>query len=267
MSEEIRKQVKQFYGNIAKDLKEGKASCCCGNSCCTPIANASLLYHPDLLGDLPEEILMASQGCANPLVFAELKEGDVVLDLGSGGGIDVILASKLVGLKGKVYGLDMTDEMLALAEQNKSKAGVANAEFLKGFIEDIPLPDGSVDVVISNCVINLSADKEKVFREIYRVLKSGGRVAIADIVALKTALEDLRKSTELLVSCVAGALYVEDYKKLLAQAGFNQIDIYIEHVYTKDIIGSLVGEDVKLEPADLDRIDGAFGSAIIKAVK
>ena len=199
MSEDIKKQIRHFYGELAKNAKKGN-SCCCSGSCCGPIANAPLIYGEEFLEGLPEEALMASQGCANPLVFADLKEGDVVLDLGSGGGIDAFLAAKIVGDSGKVYGLDMTDDMLALAEENKKKAGLTTVEFIKGYIEDIPLPDESVDVVISNCVVNLSEDKEKVFREIYRVIKKGGHLSIADIVTLKEVPDRVRQITDLWVS-------------------------------------------------------------------
>jgi len=263
---DIKKQIQHFYGEIAKNAKEGNVSCCKG-SCCGPIANAPLIYGEEFLNGLPEEALEASQGCANPLVFAELKEGDIVLDLGSGGGIDAFLAAKIVGNKGKVYGLDMTDDMLALANENKKKAGFTNVEFIKGYIEEIPLPDEAVDVIISNCVINLSEDKQKVFSEIYRVLKRGGYLSIADVVTLKEVPDRVRQITELWLSCMAGSLLVDDLNKILADIGFKDITIFLEHVYTKDVIQSLLGSNAKINASDLDLLDGAFGSAVIKAVK
>ena len=266
MSEDIKKQIRHFYGKLAKNAKKGN-SCCCSGSCCGPIANAPLIYGEEFLEGLPEEALAASQGCANPLVFADLKEGDVVLDLGSGGGIDAFLAAKIVGDSGKVYGLDMTDDMLALAEENRKKAGLTNVKFIKGYIEDIPLPDESVDVVISNCVVNLSEDKEKVFREIYRVIKKGGHLSIADIVTLKEVPDSVRQNMDLWVSCIAGSMPVDELNKALAHVGFKDISISVEHVYSKDVIKSMLGDEAKIDSVDFDLLDGAFGSAVIKAVK
>jgi len=266
VSEDIKKQIRHFYGNLAKNAKEGN-SCCCSGSCCGPIANAPLIYGEEFLEGLPEEALAASQGCANPLVFADLKEGDVVLDLGSGGGIDAFLAARIVGDSGKVYGLDMTDDMLSLAEENRKKAGLTNVKFIKGYIEDIPLPDESIDVVISNCVVNLSEDKEKVFREIYRVIKKGGHLSIADIVTLKEVPDSVRQMTDLWVSCIAGSMPVDELNNTLAHVGFKDISISVEHVYTKDVIKSMLRDEAKTDSVDFDLLDGAFGSAVIKAVK
>ncbi|HHW40071.1 MAG TPA: arsenite methyltransferase [Syntrophomonadaceae bacterium] len=267
MSEDLKEQVKKHYGEIAGKVQTGGSSCCCGTSCCSSVVNPSLFYESDYLKGLPKEAVAASLGCANPLVLADLKEGETVLDLGSGGGIDVLAASKYVGPGGKVYGLDMTDEMLALANQNKERMGVANVEFLKGYIEDIPLPDASVDVVLSNCVINLSEDKERVFREIYRVLKPGGRVAIADIVSLKEVPEAIRRMAEMWVGCIAGALDINVYRQLLSKAGFRDVEVRPEHVYTKSVIESLAGNTTKLSPDDLEKVDGAFAGALIRATK
>jgi len=267
MGKDIRDTVREQYGEIASKLKKGGiSSCCCGPSCCTPIINPELFYN-DQLRDLPAEAINASLGCSNPLLFAELKEGETVLDLGSGGGTDVLAASRYVGEKGKVYGLDMTDEMLELANQNKELAGARNVEFLKGFIEEIPLPDETVDVVISNCVINLSMDKEKVFREIYRVLKPGGRLAIADILSLKEVPAKIRKMTEMWVSCIAGAMDIDQCKKILSQVGFHNIEVEPVHYYTKEGLKSMAGDKSEITSEEWELIDRAFAGSHIKAVK
>lgn len=211
MESQVHSEVQKYYGGIAKSVTEGqKKSCCCGcgstgnQSCCDGISSSAVIYNGENLNDLPKEAVDASLGCANPLVFAQLKEGETVLDLGSGGGINVLMAAKYVGETGKVYGLDMTDEMLTLARSNQEKMGVKNVEFIKGFIEDIPLENETVDVIISNCVINLSDDKPKAISEAYRVLKKGGRIAIADIVNLKPVSADIKSKTDLWCGCIAG---------------------------------------------------------------
>jgi ubiquinone/menaquinone biosynthesis C-methylase UbiE len=272
MNSDVKQKVKAYYGGIAKKVnKQEKSSCCGGSSCCSSISDDNIIYKGENLSGLPIEAVNASLGCGNPLILAGLKEGETVLDLGSGGGIDVLLASRYVGSTGKLYGLDMTDEMLALAEKNKKRMGVENVEFIKGYIEEIPLADNTVDAVISNCVINLSDDKEKALAEAYRVLKPGGRLAISDIVALKDVPPEMRKQAELWVSCVGGALEVEEYKTILERVGFRSIEIKPVHIYTKDIIEELLEEKKHLlgiEPGDeLDLLDGAFAGAYVKAVK
>jgi len=270
----VKEKVREHYGEIAAKVtgSSGKASCCSGScSCKGDIIETSVLYEGTDLSVLPREAVNASLGCANPLVFAELKEGETVLDLGSGGGIDVLMASRHVGKSGMVYGLDMTDEMLALANKNKEKMGVTNVEFIKGYIEDIPLPDGSVDVVLSNCVINLSDDKEKALSEAFRVIKSGGRLAIADIVSLKPIPDKMRKQAEMWCGCLAGTLEVAEYKNILEKAGFKDVEIEPVHIYTKSVMEKefidhkYLGET--LDGNDLDAIDGAFAGAFIKAKK
>src|SRR5579863_3042538 len=231
----VKEVVKERYGQAALRVKSGGSSCCGASpagASCDPIT--SNLYDDAQAGQIPEEAMLASLGCGNPIALAELRPGEVVLDLGSGGGIDVLLSAKRVGPTGKAYGLDMTDEMLALARENQRKAGVGNVEFLKGEIESIPLPDNSVDVIISNCVINLSADKNRVLREAFRVLKPGGRFAISDVVVRGDVPEQVRRSMELWVGCVAGALEQMDYVKKLASAGFDEIDIEPTRVYNID---------------------------------
>src|SRR5947209_1348864 len=219
---EIKEVVKEKYGQAALRVQSGGSSCCAAapalDGCCDPIT--SNLYDALETRGLPEEAVLASLACGNPTALAQLNAGETVLDLGSGGGIDVLLSARRVGATGKAYGLDMTDEMLALARENQRKAGVENVEFLKGEIENIPLPDNSVDVVISNCVINLSADKRRVLREAFRVLKPGGRFAVSDVVVRGEIPAAVRRSMELRVGCVAGALEEEEYKGLLAAAGF-----------------------------------------------
>jgi ubiquinone/menaquinone biosynthesis C-methylase UbiE len=221
----IKQTVREKYGQAALRVQSGGASCCrasASSGCADPIT--SNLYDANQAGQIPEEAMLASLGCGNPTALASLNPGETVLDLGSGGGIDVLLSAKRVGPTGKAYGLDMTDEMLALANENKRKAGAANVEFLKGEIEHIPLPDNTVDVVISNCVINLSADKSQVLREAFRVLKPGGRFAVSDVVTRGQILPEIRKNLLLWVGCVAGALDESDYRQKLQAAGFEQVD-------------------------------------------
>jgi SAM-dependent methyltransferase len=264
----IKLIVKEQYGQAAREAVRGKSSCCGPanpRSQWDPIT--SNLYRTDELGGLPSAALAASLGCGNPVALAVLNEGHTVLDLGSGGGIDVLLSAKRVGPTGKVYGLDMTDEMLALARDNQRKAGVANVEFLKGEIEQIPLPDSSVDVIISNCVINLSADKDRVFAEAFRVLKPGGRLAVSDVVVRGPVPPDIRRSVELWIGCVAGALEESEYRGKLERAGFMDIGIEPTRIYRS--------EDARefLQGAGLDTarvaaaVDGKFMSAFTRASK
>ena len=265
----IRDAVKEKYGNAALRVGQGGSSCCgavpatsCG---CDPIT--SNLYDAAQSGEVPAEAMLASLGCGNPTALAKLSAGETVLDLGSGGGIDVLLSAKRVGPTGKAYGLDMTDEMLALANENKKKAGVENVEFLKGEIEKIPLPDNSVDVVISNCVINLSSDKGAVLREAFRVLKPGGRFAVSDVVTRGEMLPEIRKSVLLWVGCIAGALEENDYLGKLAGAGFEQVEIEPTRVYrVEDAREFLSGQGFDVD-AIAPQVDGKFFSAFIRATK
>src|SRR5213594_3962289 len=222
---DIKETVREKYGQAALRVLEGEKSSCCGD----PIT--SRLYDAGETTGLPEGAVLASLGCGNPTALAALHPGETVLDLGSGGGIDVLLSAKRVGPTGKAYGLDMTDEMLALARENQRKAGVTNVEFLKGEIEQIPLPDNSVDVIISNCVINLSPDKDRVFSEAFRVLKPGGRLAVSDVVVRGEVPPAIRKSVELWIGCVAGALEEGEYRAKLAKAGFEAIDLEPTRIY------------------------------------
>jgi len=269
MSTEIKDVVKEKYGQAALRVTSG-GSCCCGSApadqhCADPIT--SNLYNADQTGELPETAVLASLGCGNPTALAELKPGETVLDLGSGGGIDVLLSARRVGPTGKAYGLDMTDEMLALANENSRKAGAENVEFLKGEIENIPLPDNSVDVIISNCVINLSADKDRVLREAFRVLKPGGRFAVSDVVTRGEIPEDIRKSVLLWVGCVAGALEENEYRTKLAAAGFENIGIEPTRIYRSEDASSFLAD----KGIDLQKIgplvDGKFMSAFVRARK
>jgi len=267
-NENLQDVVKQKYGNAAKQVAAGGIATCGGGgelSCCDPITKD--LYDSSQLSALPKEAVAASLGCGNPTALAKLQPGETVLDLGSGGGIDVLLSAKRVGPSGKAYGLDMTDEMLSLARANQKKAGVENVEFLKGAIENIPLPDNSVDVIISNCVINLSGNKDRVLREAFRVLRPGGRLAISDVVVRGEVPADIRKSVELWVGCVAGALEEFEYRDKLFSAGFEYIDIEPTRVYkveeARDFLSS-AGLDVdKVAPL----IDGKFMSAFVRATK
>src|SRR6059036_1454318 len=231
MSDEIKQTVKEKYGQAALRVAGGERGSCGGTGSCGCDPVSSNLYDAAETATLPEGAVLASLGCGNPTALAELHEGEVVLDLGSGGGIDVLLSAKRVGPTGKAYGLDMTDEMLALARENQRKAGVHNVEFLKGEIERIPLPDASVDVIISNCVINLSGDKGRVLREAFRVLKPGGRFAVSDVVTRGEMNDEIRRSMELWVGCVAGALEESEYRQLLSGAGFVDIDVEPTRIY------------------------------------
>jgi len=266
----IKEEVKEKHGQAALRVKSGGGSSCCGASaakelCCDPIT--SNLYDASQSGQIPEEALLASLGCGNPTALANLNAGEVVLDLGSGGGIDVLLSAKRVGPTGKAYGLDMTDEMLSLANENKRKAGAGNVEFLKGEIEHIPLPDNSVDVIISNCVINLSADKDRVLHEAFRVLKPGGRFAVSDVVTRGEMRPDIRESVLLWVGCVAGALQEDEYRSKLASAGFEQIDIEPTRIYhAEDAREFLSAEGVNVDTIAAE-VDGKFMSALVRAVK
>ncbi len=266
---DIKEQVREKYGQAALRAKTGGNSCC-GSApgaagCADPIT--SNLYAPGQTCAIPEEAVRASLGCGNPTALAELKPGETVLDLGSGGGIDVLLSAQRVGPGGKAYGLDMTDEMLALARENQRKAGVENVEFLKGEIEAIPLPANSVDVIISNCVINLSADKDCVLREAFRVLKPGGRLAVSDVVVRGEVPAEVRRSMELWVGCIAGALRDYDYVAKLSRAGFDSIDLEPTRVYRmEDARQFLVGEGIDVD-ALAPQVEGKFMSAFIRAVK
>src|SRR3989441_3653224 len=232
MDSNIKETVKEKYAEAALRVLDGGNSCCgASSSCGTADPITSALYNEKQAAQIPEEALKASLGCGNPTALAELSPGEVVLDLGSGGGIDVLLSARRVGPQGKAYGLDMTDEMLALARANQQKAGVENVEFLKGEIENIPLPDNSVDLIISNCVINLSADKDRVFSEAFRVLKPGGRFAVSDIVVRGEVPPAIRKSVELWMGCVAGALEEQEYREKLTKAGFGAIDLEPTRIY------------------------------------
>ncbi len=263
---DIKEAVKEKYGQTALRVKSGRASCCDTDELgCNPIT--SDLYNASQVQQIPEEALLASLGCGNPTALAKLNPGEVVLDLGSGGGIDVLLSARRVGPTGKTYGLDMTDEMLALANENKRKAGADNVEFLKGEIEHIPLPDNSVDVIISNCVINLSADKSQVLREAFRVLKPGGRFAVSDVVTRGEISPEIRKSVLLWVGCVAGALEDVEYRRKLTAAGFEQIEIEPTRIYkAEDARDLLAAEGVDVD-AIAPQVDGKFMSAFVRAVK
>jgi SAM-dependent methyltransferase len=266
---EIKEAVRVKYGQAALRVATGGSTCC--GAAARPEGGhdpvTSNLYGASETTDLPEEAVAASLGCGNPTALAKLNPGEIVLDLGSGGGIDVLLSAKRVGPTGKAYGLDMTDEMLALARENQRKAGAHNAEFLKGEIENIPLPDNSVDVIISNCVINLSADKGQVFREALRVLKPGGRFAVSDVVVRGEVPEQVRRSMELWVGCIAGALEETDYVKKLASAGFEAIDIEPTRVYTLDDARQfLSGEGLDVDAIG-KQVEGKFMGAFIRAAK
>jgi len=264
---DIKEVVKEKYGQAALRVQTGGSSCCGASPSCGSDPITTNLYDAAQAGQIPEEALLASLGCGNPTALAQLNAGEVILDLGSGGGIDVLLSAKRVGPTGKAYGLDMTDEMLALANENKSKAGVKNVEFLKGEIENIPLPDNSVDVVISNCVINLSADKDAVLREAFRVLKPGGRFAVSDVVTHGEMLPEIRQSVLLWVGCVAGALQENEYRAKLASAGFEAIEIEPTRIYRiEDAREFLSGQNIDVD-AIAPQVDGKFMSAFVRAVK
>jgi SAM-dependent methyltransferase len=266
---EIKEAVREKYGQAALRVNAGGSSCCGASAaldgCCDPIT--SNLYDAGQAGELPQEAVLASLGCGNPTALARLNPGETVLDLGSGGGIDVLLSAKRVGPTGKAYGLDMTDEMLALARENQRKAGIENVEFLKGEIEHIPLPDDFVDVIISNCVINLSGDKDRVLREAFRVLKPGGRFAVSDVVTRGEVPKDVRKNMLLWVGCIAGALDDYQYVAKLARAGFESIDIEPTRIYNiEDARAFLSGQGVDVD-AIAPAVEGKFMSAFIRATK
>jgi arsenite methyltransferase len=265
---DIKEAVRERYGEAARRVRSGGTSCCGAGSSlgeCDPIT--SKLYSEEESGGVPEQALLASLGCGNPTALAKLNPGETVLDLGSGGGIDVLLSARRVGPAGKAYGLDMTDDMLALARENQKKAGVDNVEFLKGEMESIPLPDNSVDVIISNCVINLSADKDRVLREAFRVLKPGGRFAVSDVVIRGEMPAEIRKSVELWIGCIAGALRDTEYTGKLSAAGFEAIEIEPTRIYTAEDARrffSVQGLDVETIAGE---VDGKFMSAFVRATK
>jgi arsenite methyltransferase len=268
MTNVLKEAVKEKYGQAALRVRSGGGFSCCGTPACegkNPITSGH--YDDSETGALPEEALLASLSCGNPTALAQLKAGETVLDLGSGGGIDVLLSARRVGPSGKAYGLDMTEEMLVLARENQRNAGVQNVEFLKGEIEDIPLPDNSVDVVISNCVINLSADKNRVLREAFRVLRPGGRFAVSDVVTRGEAPAQIRKDILLWVGCIAGALQDTEYSEKLAAAGFEEISIEPTRVYrVEDAREFLAGKGIDVD-ALAPQVDGKFMSAFVRAVK
>jgi arsenite methyltransferase len=265
---ELKETIQKKYGEAAVRAATGEAPAgCCGSSCGCGDPITADLYGAEETAGLPGEAVAASLGCGNPTALIELREGQTVLDLGSGGGIDVLLSARRVGATGKVYGLDMTDERLALARENQRKAGATNVEFLKGEIEQIPLPDNSVDVIISNCVINLSADKQQVLREAFRVLKPGGRFAVSDVVVRGQMPESIRQSAALWIGCVAGALEEREYAEKLARAGFTGITVEPWRVYRTDEAGTLL-EDAGLDYAEVAvHADGKFMSAFVRAEK
>jgi arsenite methyltransferase len=264
----VQEQVKEKYGSAARAVSaSGSVSACCdpGLRCCDPITTN--LYSADQKGLIPEKAVLASLGCGNPTALAELRAGETVLDLGSGGGIDVLLSAQRVGPTGKAYGLDMTDEMLALARENQKQAGVSNVEFLKGEIENIPLPDQSVDVIISNCVINLSADKDRVLAEAFRVLKPGGRFAVSDVVVRGVVPDEVRQSMLLWVGCIAGALEENDYLAKLKKAGFAEASIEETRVYNVEDARQFLTEAGVDVDAIAPQVNGKFLSAFIRASK
>ena len=269
---DLKEVVRERYAEIARNVGKPGASCCSGSSSCYDGERGSEgisanLYADEETKSLPEDAVAASLGCGNPTALAELKKGETVLDLGSGGGIDVLLSARRVGPSGKAYGLDMTDDMLVLARENQRKAGATNVEFLKGEIEHIPLPDNTVDVIISNCVINLSADKDRVLREAFRVLKPGGRFAISDVVTRGAIPEAIRRDVLLWAGCIAGALDENDYRAKLAAAGFDAIGIEPTRVYdVEDARGFLTGKDVDVD-AIASQVEGKFMSAFVRATK
>jgi len=267
---DIKEVVKEKYGQAALRVtnKSGGSSCCGATPArefCDPIT--ANLYDESQAQQVPEEAMLASLGCGNPTALATLTLGETVLDLGSGGGIDVLLSARRVGPTGKAYGLDMTDEMLALANENKRKAGAENVEFLKGEIENIPLPDNTVDVIISNCVINLSADKDRVLREAFRVLKPGGRLAVSDVVTRGEIAPEVRQSVLLWVGCIAGALEENEYRGKLAAAGFEQIEVEPTRIYRVDDAREFLSSSGIDVDAIAAQVDEKFMSAFVRAVK
>ena len=264
MPNELKDVVRRKYAQAASRVSAGQQGCCSGSSCCDPIT--SNLYDPADADSVPAAAMSASLGCGNPTALAELAPGETVLDLGSGGGIDVLLSARRVGPTGKAYGLDMTEEMLALAEENKRKSGLTNVEFLRGEIENIPLPDNSVDVIVSNCVINLSGDKDRVLREAYRVLKPGGRFAVSDVVVRGAVPDAVRRSMELWVGCVAGALSDAEFLAKLAGAGFEDAAIEVTREYgTEDARRLLEAEGI--DESAIASANNKFVSAFVRARK
>jgi len=265
----IKDVVREKYGAAALRVVAGQGNACCGGAAfdgqCDPITTD--LYSAEQADQIPDAAMRASLGCGNPTALAELSPGETVLDLGSGGGIDVLLSARRVGPTGFAYGLDMTDEMLALAEENRAKSGLTNVRFLKGDIEHIPLPDASVDVIISNCVINLAADKDRVLREAFRVLKPGGRFAVSDVVVRGAVPEAIRRSMELWVGCIAGALQDTQYQEALRRAGFEGIDIEPTRVYSVDDARAFLTAEGLDTAALATEVDGSFMSAFIRARK
>ena len=259
--------VREKYGSIARSVTQSQASACCDPAmrCCDPITKN--LYNAAEKGVLPENAVLASLGCGNPTALIELRPGETVLDLGSGGGIDVLLSARRVGPTGKAYGLDMTDDMLALARENQRQAGASNVEFLKGEMENIPLPDNCVDVVISNCVINLSADKDRVLREAFRVLRPGGRFAVSDVVTNGPVPDAVRQSMLLWVGCIAGALDQDDYRAKVAAAGFNEVSFETTRTYDiEDARVFLTKAGIAVDEI-APQVEGKFLSAFIRATK
>ena len=268
----LRDEVRSKYGAAARRAAEGHtATCGCGTACCSkseewdPIT--SNLYEAAETEGIPAEALLASLGCGNPTALAALAPGETVLDLGSGGGIDVLLSAQRVGPTGKAYGLDMTDDMLALARENKRKSGLTNVEFLRGEIENIPLPSQSVDVIISNCVINLSADKARVIREAHRVLNAGGRFAVSDVVLRGDLPEPVLKSVGLWTGCVSGALHEDEYRRLLVAAGFTDVSIEPTRIYSNDDVKALLDSAGLTDDGLVDAVEGKIMSAFVRAVK
>lgn len=268
-TDELRQQVSRRYGAAARQVLDAQPASCCGPSATALVEEKGPLgeiYEAHESAAVPEGAVAASLGCGNPTALADLHEGEVVLDLGSGGGIDVLLSAKRVGPTGKAYGLDMTAEMLELARRNQAESGVDNAEFLEGHIEDVPLPDATVDVVISNCVINLSGNKERVFQEAFRVLRPGGRFAVSDLVVQGELDPEIRSSFELWASCVAGALTEDEYRNGLEKAGFSDVEIQVTRTFGPDDAAAfLAGTDV--DPARYDPERGTLVSAFVRAVK
>jgi SAM-dependent methyltransferase len=268
--ESVKEAVKEKYGEAARRVTSGAGPASCGTSpsggCgCDPVS--SNLYSETEAGGIPETALQASLGCGNPTALAELRQGETVLDLGSGGGIDVLLSARRVGPTGMAYGLDMTDEMLALAEENKRRSGLTNVEFLRGEIESIPLPDNAVDVIISNCVINLSGDKDRVLREAHRVLKPGGRFAVSDVVVRGELPGEVRRSMELWVGCIGGALSDGEYRDKLAAAGFTDIEIETTRVYDLEDARAFLGAEGIDVDAIAPQVEGKVVSAFVRARK
>lgn len=265
MNDNPSEQVRKRYADAALQVLQQERASCCGSSCKDAISLD--LYDSRESAGLPEEALLASLGCGNPTALAELNEGEVVLDLGSGGGIDVLLSAKRVGPSGKAYGLDMTDEMLELARRNTEKAGVGNVEFIKGEIESIPLPDSTVDVIISNCVINLSGDKDAVFAEAFRVLKPGGRLAVADIIANRALPESVLSNIDFWTGCVSGALLDTDYEQKLRHAGFTDVGIQPLRTYSAEDAASYLASDAALDPSVVSSVAVSIYSGFVRARK